>query len=143
MAIGAFRRCSQGYEAFIPHPFPPRGLVTWNNHLANELSRADRALGGLNAVDQLVPDIDFFISMYASQEATLSSQIEGIQATLGEYLQTGLWATRPDENSDVQEIANCMLAMNYCIKGMKASAPFLETHQRGPQKTILGCQGKT
>ena len=83
VTIGVFRKCPEGYETFIPHPFPPPKLVTWNNHLASEISRADLALGNLAAVDQLVPDIDFFISMYASQEATLSSQIEGTQATLG------------------------------------------------------------
>ncbi|MBU0974375.1 hypothetical protein KKD03_01605 [Patescibacteria group bacterium] len=52
------------------------------------LSKADLALGRLDGVaDSLPKDIvDFFILMYVRKEATLSSQIEGTQATFVDVL---------------------------------------------------------
>ena len=58
--------------------------------------------------------------MYASKEATLSSQIEGTQATLGDCLQANTKVSKFDENSsDVQEILNYLSAMNYGIERIK------------------------
>ena len=59
--IGFFRKCSQGYSAFFPAPFPPPDMVKWSHGFAKKLSDADLAIGKLAGVEQLVPDIDFFI----------------------------------------------------------------------------------
>ena len=83
---GAYKKQPGGYAAFVPAPFPPKKAVQWSDSLIALLSRADRAIGKLNAIDQLVPDIDFFIFMYVKKEAAFSSQIEGTQATLLDYV---------------------------------------------------------
>ena len=61
--IGTYRQTGNGYKAFVPEPFPPKDLIKWDKDLILLLSKADRAIGKLNAIDQLVPDVDYFIFM--------------------------------------------------------------------------------
>lgn len=114
--IGRYIKQPTGYKAFVPHKFPTKNLIEWDDDLIMLLSQADRAIGKLNAVDQLVPDIDFFILMYAKKEAALSSQIEGTQATFIDYVKAE--ARIPDKEipGDVDEIDNYISAMNFGIK---------------------------
>jgi len=116
--IGNYQRQPTGYKAFIPLSFPPKDLLKWDDDLILQLSRADRAIGKLNAIDQLVPDVDFFIFMYVKKEATLSSQIEGTQATLIDYVKAEAKLADKDVPSDVDEIRNYIDAMNYGMKGL-------------------------
>jgi Fic family protein len=110
---GVYRKQPGGVGVFIPAPFPPADIVRWTDpDLVYLLSKADIAIGGLRDIARLVPDVDFFISMYARKEAALSSQIEGTQATLIDLVKAE--AQEDDETpSDVDEIANYVAAMNY------------------------------
>lgn len=58
--IGTFIQQKEGYKAFIPEPFPSKDLIKWDNNLISLLSQADMAIGKLNAINELVPDVDFF-----------------------------------------------------------------------------------
>ena len=69
------------YRSFVPAPIHHPWLIA-DPEVIELLGRADRALGELNAFAQLVPDIDFFISMYVAKEATESSRIEGTQTNI-------------------------------------------------------------
>ena len=104
--IGTYRQQPTGYEAFIPEKFPPPDLIRWDNDLIYSLSLADRAVGKLNAIDQLVPDVDFFIFMYVTKEAAFSSQIEGTQATLLDYVKAEVKLADDRAPSAVDEIKN-------------------------------------
>lgn len=117
--IGTYRQTSNSYKAFIPEPFPLKNLVKWDKDLILLLSKADRAIGKLNAIDQLVPDVDYFIFMYVKKEATLSSQIEGTQATLIDLVKAEAKLQDEHPPSDIDEIRNYINAMNYGIKRMK------------------------
>lgn len=64
-----------GYKSFLPTPVNLEWLLD-DSVLQSLLSDADRKLGELNAYGALVPDVDFFIQMYAAKEATQSSRIE-------------------------------------------------------------------
>jgi len=112
--IGLYRQ-QLGYKAFILSKFPPKNLIKWEDDLILLLSDADRAIGKLNAIDQLVPDIDFFIFMYVRKEAALSSQIEGTQATFIDYIKAEAKLADQETPSDVDEIKNYIKAMNYGI----------------------------
>ncbi|MGB2710917.1 MAG: Fic family protein [Conexibacter sp.] len=76
------------------------------------MSTADVALGRLDGIVKVIPDPDFFISMYVRREAVLSSQIEGTQSTLEDLLGVEL---EPDagRTSDVGDIVNYVRAMNH------------------------------
>ncbi len=117
--IGIYRQQPTGYKAFIPEEFPPQDLIQWDNDLIYSLSLADRAVGKLNAIDQLVPDVDFFIFMYVTKEAAFSSQIEGTQATLLDYVKAEAKLADDRAPSDVVEIKNYIDAMNYGLGRLK------------------------
>src|ERR1700722_1241562 len=68
-----------GYKAFIPTSLPPLPPILIDNQL---LSEADIAIGRLDNMGYLLPNIDHIIAMYVRKEALLSSQIEGTQASL-------------------------------------------------------------
>ena len=114
--IGVFQQQPTGYKAFMPLSFPQENLVDWDDDVIMLLSKADRAIGKLNAIDQLVPDVDFFIFMYITKEASFSSQIEGTQATLIDYIKAKAELLDPDISSDVDEIKNYINAMNYGLR---------------------------
>ncbi|MCZ7534177.1 MAG: Fic family protein [Acidimicrobiia bacterium] len=78
------------------------------------LSKADRALARLDGAASVLPAVDHFISMYVFQEAALSSQIEGTQATLIDALEADANEMASGESrNDVQEILNYVAAMRF------------------------------
>jgi len=79
---GKFITQLSGYKTFIPDPLPPYPPIKYDDQLQFLLSEADRALARLDGVSSVLPNPDHFIAMYTKKEALLSSQIEGIQASL-------------------------------------------------------------
>jgi Fic family protein len=87
--------------------------------LLNLLERAVAELGRLDGVAQVIPDPDFFVSMYVRREAVLSSQIEGTQSTLEDLLEVELETGRRDLRSDVFDLVNYVKAMNFGLERIK------------------------
>lgn len=102
----------QGYKAFIPKPLPPHPPLRLDSELLTLLEVAGTELGRLDGVATIIPDPDFFVSMYVRREAVLSSQIEGTQSTLEDLLAREL-GQDGDDRSDVVEIVNYVSAMNH------------------------------
>jgi Fic family protein len=67
-------------------------------------------------VAKVIPDPEFFVSMYVRREAVLSSQIEGTQSTLEDLLELELESDRRDPSSDAYEIVNYVRAMNFGLE---------------------------
>ncbi len=140
--IGNFQQQPAGYKAFTPAKFPPENLISWDNDLIMLLSQADRAIGKLNAIDELVPDVDFFIFMYISKEASLSSQIEGTQATLIDYIKAEAKLTDKEIPSDVDEIKNYINAMNYGLERLKTLPLSLRLIKEMHEVLLKGVRGQ-
>jgi len=81
--------------------------------LLSLLEEAVRELGRLDGIGKVIPDPDFFVSMYVRREAVLSSQIEGTQSTLEDLLELELESDHRNRLSDAFEIANYVNAMNF------------------------------
>ena len=82
------------------------------------LSRADLLLGELNAYSDLVPDINFFISMHIFKESAESSRIEGTKTEFDEvFLDESDIIS--DRREDWQEVQNYIKAMNFSIERLK------------------------
>ncbi len=145
MHLGSFVQQPQGFKAFIPDKFPPKREIDFSSkvYLAND--KATLALGKLDGVAQLIPDIDYFISTYAQKEAALSSNIEGTKATMHDALRAGIDMTE-DIPDDVENIISYMRAINYGFKRAKEMPLTLnvikELHQQLMQFTKEGI-GKT
>ena len=69
------------YKAFIPKRLPPDPPIVIDTELYSLLSEADRKLGRLDGLLEIIPNPDLFVAMYVKKEALLSSQIEGTQAS--------------------------------------------------------------
>lgn len=112
---GHYEPQASGYRAFVPSPLPPDPPVLFSPELMQLLSEADRKLGRLDGVTQVLPDPDLFVSMYVKKEALLSSQIEGTQASLQDVL--AIEESRL--NDDTQEVANYIDAMNHGLNRLR------------------------
>src|SRR5207237_10116776 len=93
------------YHAFIPVPLPPEPPLRLEGELMRTLSSADLALGRLEGAAAILPNPDLFVSMYVRQEAVLSSQIEGTQASLTDLLHFEAGA-RGGARDDVDAVVN-------------------------------------
>lgn len=80
------------------------------------LSAADRKLGRLDGITQILPNPELFVAMYVKKEAVLSSQIEGTQASLTDVLEIN---TKDEKHEDIGEVVNYVSAMNYGLERLK------------------------
>lgn len=106
------------YKAFVPNLLPFE--IRSDNELQSLLSKADLALGRLDGIAETLPDVDFFILMYIRKEATLSSQVEGTQATFADVLKAEAKVEDLEIHKDVDEILNYIKAMNYGLERLKS-----------------------
>jgi len=106
------------YKAFVPNLLPFE--IESDNELQSLLSKADLALGRLDGIAETLPDVDFFILMYIRKEATLSSQVEGTQATFADVLKAEAKVEDLEIHKDVDEILNYIKAMNYGLERLKS-----------------------
>jgi Fic family protein len=102
------------YKSFLPSPINQEWKIS-DPEVIDLLSVADRAIGELNAFSQYVPDIDFFIKMYVTKEATTSSKIEGTMTTFEQAVLSEK-EIAPEQRDDWNEVQNYIKAMQYAIK---------------------------
>ena len=116
--IGIFKKQQTGYFSFSPNPFPPKNGFVWNNIILQKINEATRLVGKLDGATLLLPDMDFFISMYIRREATFSNQIEGTKATFIDAIEYES-QTLSHSSPDVDDIIHYIEAVNYGIGRLK------------------------
>ena len=116
LRAGAFVRQPGGFRAFVPKPLPPDPPLMVDEDLQSQMGVACANLGRLDSVSTLVPDPDRFVSMYVRQEAVLSSQIEGTQASLADLLEYEAAESEAERTVDLGEIINCVDALSRGLK---------------------------
>lgn len=116
---GEFVSQPAGFRAFVPAPLPPRPAVRFDAGLQMALSLADQALGRLDGAADILPNPELFVAMFVRQEALLSSQIEGTQASLLDVLEFEARPPSSGPGDDVGEVVNYVAAMNYGLTRLK------------------------
>ncbi len=111
------------YSAFLPTPLPPRPDLIWDAPLTRALSKADLMLGRLDGIGRVLPDTDLLIYFYSRKEAVLSSQIEGTQSTLAEFLLFEADQGDLERNLDVLEVSNYVAAMTHGLERLQSGFP--------------------
>jgi Fic family protein len=138
---GAFIRQLTGYDAFVPAPLPPVPVLDMAS-LALLLSDASVALGRLDGIVGILPNPDLFVAMYVRQEAVLSSQIEGTQASLTDVLQFEVDHDDPPRAKDVEEVVNYVHAMNHGLARLPELPLSLRLIREIHAKLMAGVRGQ-
>lgn len=123
--IGTYAISRTGGEevrAYIPAPLPPKPPIRLTS-LQTLLEQANHALGRLDGLGTLLPDIRLFIYAYVRKEAVLSSQIEGTQSSLSDLLLFESNEAPGVPISDVQEVSHYVAALEYGLGRLREGFP--------------------
>ena len=128
------------YSSFSPDPIH-HGWIISDPDVNKLLAEANRLTGELNAFSQIIPDVDFFISMHILKEATTSSRIEGTKTNMEEAL-IAKEDINPEKRDDWAEVQNYVKAINYSINELER-LPLSNRLIRQTHKILLtGVRGK-
>lgn len=123
--LGHYVTASYGDEivrAYVPPPlppFPPLDLAP-QFHLYGE---ASRALGQLDGLTSVLPDLPLFLYAYVRKEAVFSSQIEGTQSSLSDLLLFENEETPGAPLEDVREVSNYIAALEHGMTRLREGFP--------------------
>ena len=109
-------------RAFVPPPLPPDPPVRLDA-LQLSLEQASQALGRLDGLASILPDLPLFIYTYVRKEAVLSSQIEGTQSSLSDLLLFENDEAPGVPLADVQEVSNYVAALNHGLARLRGGFP--------------------
>ncbi len=116
--------------------------IDWDlTKLSNMIQEASLYLGKLNTYSDLIPDLNFFIKMYATKEATDSNRIEGTRTTFDEAVMP-VEQIAPEARNDWEEVQNYIEALNFAIDKLE-EIPLSMRLLRETHKILLqGVRGK-
>jgi Fic family protein len=108
-------------KAFVPPALPPVDLDLSGLH--QHLDRANQALGRLDGLTVLLPDVRFLLYLYVRKEALVSSQIEGTQSSFVDVLRFENKVPTAVPKEDVEEVSNYVAAMQHGLRRIQTGFP--------------------
>lgn len=105
---------------YMPEPLPPAG-IDWECHIT-QIAAANRVLARYDGILQAIPNPEILLSPLLTQEAVLSSRIEGTQASLEDVLRFEANPREPISDAareDIQEIINYRKALHAAVDALK------------------------
>lgn len=115
--IGKLVKQNKGFTAFIPGSFPPKGIFDLSQKTLIKSAEADRLIGKLDGITHTLPDVEFFLRMFVTKDATSSAQIEGTKATMLEAIEKGAGVAL--QETDADDILFYIKALQYGTKRLK------------------------
>ena len=131
-------------RAFVPAPLPPEPPIDMTGELNASLEKANHALGRLDGIGQVLPNINLFLYQYVRKEALLSSQIEGTQSSFTDLLLYETAAVPGVPVEDVEEVSNYIAALQHGLQRLREGFPLSLRLIREIHEILLrGGQGAT
>jgi Fic family protein len=115
--IGKNIKQKEGFSAFVPAAFPPKGILELSQPILIKAAEADRLVGKLDGITHTLPDVEFFLSMFVAKDATSSAQIEGTKATIVDAIEMDAGVAM--KKTDADDILYYIKALNYGIERLK------------------------
>jgi len=116
----------EAVRAFVPPPLPPAPPVRLES-MQLLLEQANQALGRLDGLASVLPDLSLFIYAYVRKEAVLSSQIEGTQSSLSDLMLFENDEAPGVPLHDVQEVSNYVAAINHGLARLPDQGEYMAT----------------
>lgn len=138
---GFFMNAEHGYKSFVPKKLPPDPPIQFDMEMQYLLSQADRRLGRLDGITQILPNPELFVAMYVRKEAVLSSQIEGTQASFVDVLNAEYNQVDDQRRDDVGEISNYVRAMNWGLNELSHFPLSLRLIRNIHERLLSGTRG--
>ena len=130
----------KGYKPFLPSFI--NDDIDWNlEELGILLQDAGLWLGKLNSYADLIPDIEFFIKMYATKEATDSNRIEGTRTTFDDAI-SPIEQIKPELRDDWHEVQNYIEAINYSVAKLSELPVSLRLIKEAHKILLQGVRGE-
>ena len=130
----------KGYKPFLPTFINDN--IDWKlGELSNLIQEASLWLGKLNSYSDLIPDIDYFIKMYATKEATNSNRIEGTRTTFDDAI-SPVEQVKPELRDDWHETQNYLAAINYSIERLNELPISMRLLKEAHQILLTGVRGE-
>ncbi len=136
--IGKNIKQPQGFDAFVPNPFPPKGILSVPTRILVKLAEADRLIGKLDGITHTLPDVDFFLNMFVAKDAASSSQIEGTQASMVDAIEKDAGVSV--KYGDADDILFYIKALNYGIKRLQDFPLSLRLVRETHEKLMIGAR---
>ncbi len=127
---------------FTPHKLPLK-KIAWESFI-DLMGQANRSIAHYDGLLQSVPNPDVLLSPLGTQEAVLSSKIEGTQATLEEVMEFEADHIKQESNrGDIYEIINYRLALSEGRDKMKEIPLSLRVIREMHKILLTGVRGET
>ena len=107
-------------RAFVPSPLPPDPPIQVDSFYV-ELDRANQALGRLDGLQAILPNLNTLLYFYNRREALLSSQIEGTQSSFSDLLLSEHKLLTGQTDAD--EVSNYVAAMDHGLARIRDGFP--------------------
>lgn len=137
-AIGTHIAQPEGFKAFVPAPFPPKGILNLSLPLLQKYDQARGLVGKLDGATHQLPDVDFFLQMFVLKDATSSAQIEGTKATMVDAIE--MEAGIAEGETDANDILHYTKALHYGIKRLSDLPMSLRLVEELHHELMLGAR---
>ena len=111
------------FKAFVPAPLPPEPPLNLTTADHDLVDRANRALGRLDGLTSLLPNISLFRYAYVRKEAVVSSQIEGAQSSLADLLLYESDQAPGFPIEDAREVSDYVAALDHGLRRLRGGFP--------------------
>jgi Fic family protein len=136
--IGANVTQPEGFKAFIPASFPPKGMLDLPLSLLQRYDQARGLVGKLDGATHQLPDVDFFLQMFVLKDAASSAQIEGTKATMVDAIEMKAGIAKGE--TDANDILHYTNALHYGINRLSELPMSLRLVEELHRKLMLGAR---